>query len=197
MYPYSLSMVGKVPSIMECGRACVTSVAQGAAGARNPVRPAAPAGRRPPAQPGDASPAPPPSTEGKELVGADPSGHPDRMPPAVLADRVVRWFGGDGLNSSQRVLVTQVIHYVFGAGLGIGYTSAARRWPAVTSGGGGPAGLAIYLATHGTALPLLRIQEPPWRLPASAALWESTSHVVFGWTMEALRRAVTGQFGPR
>lgn len=66
----------------------------------------------------------------------------------------------------------------------------------MTSGGGGAAGLAIYLATQGTAQPLLRIQDPPWRLPASAVLGESTSHVVFGWAVEALRRALTGQFRP-
>jgi putative membrane protein len=132
----------------------------------------------------------PPTGQEKELVGADPTGHPDRMPPAVLADRVVRRGGRTGLSSSQRVLASKLIHYTMGTILGAAYAGAAKRWPAVTRGAGAPAGLAIYLGTHASALPILRVQEPPWRLPASAVLWESTSHLVFGVTLETLRRAL-------
>jgi hypothetical protein len=35
----------------------------------------------------------------------------------------------------------------------------------------------------------LRIQEPPWKLPASAVLWEGTSHAVFGLALEGFRCA--------
>lgn len=132
----------------------------------------------------------PPEASQKELVGADPAGHPDRMPPAVLADRLARLAGRGGLTTSQRVLALKLIHYGFGALLGVGYVRVAERWPALTRGLGAPAGLVIYTATHGSALPAARIQEPPWRLPASAVLWESSSHVVFGVALEVLRRAL-------
>lgn len=136
-----------------------------------------------------------PTAEEKELVGADPSGHPDRMPPAEIADHVVNRVKGHGLSRQQRVSVLNPVHYSFGAALGVAYVGAARRWPSVTRGLGVFAGLAIYGGTHGSALPIARIQQPPWKLPASAVLWEGTSHVFFGLALESFRRAFVGLSG--
>jgi len=130
-----------------------------------------------------------PTVAEKELVGADVSGHPDRMPPAEVADRLARRVRGHGLSQQQRVSVLNPVHYTFGAALGVAYVAAAQRWPAVARDLGVPAGLTIYGSTHASALPILRIQEPPWRLPMSAVLWEGTSHVVFGLSLEGFRRA--------
>jgi putative membrane protein len=130
-----------------------------------------------------------PTAAEKALVGADPSGHPDRMPPAEVADRLTRRVRGRGLSQQQRVSVLNPVHYTFGAAIGVAYVGAARRWPGVTRDLGVPAGLTIYGSTHASALPILRIQEPPWKLPMSAVLWEGTSHVVFGLALEGFRRA--------
>ena len=139
-----------------------------------------------------------PTAAEKELVGADVSGHPERMPPAEVADRLARHVRGHGLSRQQRVSVLNPVHYTFGAALGVAYIEAARRWPTVTRDLGVPAGLTIYGSTHASALPILRIQEPPWNLPISAVLWEGTSHVVFGLALEGFRRAflsLTGAAG--
>jgi putative membrane protein len=128
----------------------------------------------------------------KELVGADPTGHPERMPPAEVADRLARRVSGHGLSRQQRVSVLNPLHYMFGAALGAAYVYAARQWPAVTRDLGIPAGLTIYGATHASALPILRIQEPPWRLPLAAVLWEGSSHLVFGLALEGFRRTFAG-----
>jgi putative membrane protein len=136
-----------------------------------------------------------PTAAQKELVGADISGHPDRMPPAEVADRLARRVKGHGLSRQQRVSVLNPVHYSFGAALGVAYVEAARRWPTVTRDLGVPAGLSIYGSTHASALPILRIQEPPWKLPLSAVLWEGTSHVVFGLALESFRRAFLGVTG--
>jgi uncharacterized membrane protein YagU involved in acid resistance len=133
-----------------------------------------------------------PTAPQKELVGADPGGHPDRMPPAEIADRVVRRVKGHGLSQQQRVSVLNPVHYSFGAALGVAYVGAAQRWPPVTRGLGVLAGLAIYASTHASALPIARIQQPPWKLPKSAVLWEGTSHVLFGLALEGFRRALVG-----
>jgi len=61
----------------------------------------------------------PPSPAQKEEVGADPTGRPENMPPAVLADRAAVALGHRGLSPSQRVRVQHVIHYAVGAGLGV------------------------------------------------------------------------------
>ena len=136
-----------------------------------------------------------PTAPEKEFVGADPTGHPDRMPPAEIADRIVRRVRGQGLSRQQRVSVLNPVHYSFGAALGVAYVGAARRWPSVTRGLGGLAGLTIYASTHASAVPLARIQKPPWKLPASAVLWEGTSHVLFGLALEGFRRAFVGPIG--
>lgn len=135
----------------------------------------------------------PPSPEQKLEVGADPSGRPENMPPAVLADRAVRAIDRHGLSTPQRLRAQRVIHYGFGAGLGIAYSAAANRWPGTSRGRGALAGLAIYAGSHGSALPALGIQRPPWRLAPAAVAWELTSHLVFGAALEAVRCSLAGR----
>jgi len=132
----------------------------------------------------------PPSPTDKLEVGADPSGHPGNMPPAVLVDRVATTLGHPGLSRSQRLRIQDAIHYGMGSGLGVAYLAAASRWPAASRGRGVLAGLAIYAGTHGSVLPALGIQRPPWRLAPAAVVWESTSHLVFGAALEAGRSAL-------
>jgi len=137
----------------------------------------------------------PPSAAQKLEVGADPGGRPENMPPAVLVGRAAAALGHGPLTDRQRLRAQEVIHYGFGAGLGIAYVAAAIRWPAVTRGRGALMGLATYAGTHASALPALGIQRPPWRLAPAAVAWESGSHVLFGMALEAVRRllAVTGK----
>ena len=129
----------------------------------------------------------PPSPAEKLEVGADPTGHPENMPPAVLADRAVMALYRHGLSGPERLRVQRVIHYGTGAGLGVAYWAVATRWPAARRGRGALAGLAIYAGTHGSVLPALGIQLPPWRLAPAAVVWESTSHLLFGAALEAGR----------
>jgi putative membrane protein len=130
----------------------------------------------------------PPSPREKALVGADPTGRPDNMPPAVLADRLATRLLHESLTPPQRIRAAQVLHYLLGAVLGVFYTAARERWTLTARGRGAPAGLVLYAGTHGSALAALGIQDPPWRLPPAAVLWESTSHVVFGLALEATSR---------
>lgn len=128
----------------------------------------------------------PPSPSQKQEVGADPSGHPENMPPAVLVDRAGVALG-HRLTVAQRLRAQRLIHYATGAGLGVAYSAAASRWSGARRGRGSLAGLAIYAAAHGSLLPALGIQRPPWRLAPAAVAWESTSHLVFGAALEAAR----------
>jgi putative membrane protein len=134
----------------------------------------------------------PPSPAQKQEVGADPGGRPENMPPAVLANRTAAALGHGGLTAGQRLRVQEAIHYGFGAGLGVAYSVATKRWRVVSRGRGALVGLAIYASTHASVLPALGIQRPPWRLAPAAVLWESMSHVVFGTALDALRRGVEG-----
>jgi putative membrane protein len=134
----------------------------------------------------------PSSPAEKQEVGADPTGRPQNMPPAVLVGRAAAALGHPGLTARQRVRAQQVIHYGFGAALGGAYLGAASRWPALTRGRGTLAGLAIYVGTHGSLLRALGVQRPPCRLAPAAVVWESTSHAVFGAVLEDTRRVARG-----
>ena len=132
----------------------------------------------------------PPSERQKELVGADPTGHLENMPPAVLADRVARRLGYGPLERARKLRIQNAIHYTFGALFGSAYAVLSDTFPAATAGMGTAAGAGLYLASHGSTLPLLRIQAPPWRLPRAAFAWELTSHLLFGAALELSRRGV-------
>lgn len=133
-----------------------------------------------------------PATEQqKQLVGTDPTGHLENMPPAVLADRVARRLGRGPLDTPTKLRVQSIVHYTFGATFGGMYGAVAQAFPAATTAAGTAAGAGLYAATHGTALPLLRIQEPPWRLPRAAFAWELTSHLLFGVALELGRRSAS------
>jgi hypothetical protein len=130
----------------------------------------------------------PPSEQQKQLVGADPTGHLENMPPAVLADRVARRLGRGPLDRARKLRIQNAVHYSFGALSGGAYGVLADAFPKATAGIGTAAGAGLYLASHGSTLPLLRIQAPPWRLPRAAFAWELTSHLVFGAALELSRR---------
>jgi putative membrane protein len=132
----------------------------------------------------------PPSEREKQLVGADPTGHLENMPPAVLADRVAGRLGYEPLDTATKLRIQNAIHYTFGALFGSAYGAVADAFPAATAGMGTAAGAGLYLASHGSTLPLLRIQAPPWRLPRAAFVWEFTSHLLFGAALELSRRGV-------
>lgn len=132
----------------------------------------------------------PPSEQEKQLVGADPTGHLANMPPAVLADRIARRLGYGPLDTATKLRVQNAIHYTFGALTGGVYGALAEAFPSAMTGAGTAAGAGLYAASHGSTLPLLRIQAPPWQLPRAAVAWELTSHLVFGAALELSRRGI-------
>ena len=139
----------------------------------------------------------PPSEQEKQLVGADPTGHLENMPPAVLADRVARRLGYGPLDRATKLRIQNVIHYSFGALFGSAYGALAEAFPSSTAGAGTVAAAGLYVASHGSTLPLLGIQAPPWRLPRAAFVWEFTSHLLFGAALEIGRRGMRGALATR
>lgn len=130
----------------------------------------------------------PPTPAQKKLVGADPTGHLDNMPPAVMIEAAAEQFADTHLDRKRKLAYQQVVHYALGAVLGAAYGAAAERAPVVTRGLGVPAGAVMYALTHGSAVPATGFQRWPWQLPRAAVAWESGSHLVFGAGLEVLRR---------
>ena len=78
----------------------------------------------------------PPNEAEKQLVGADPTGHLENMPPAVIADRVARRLGHGPLDTTTKLRIQNAIHYTFGALSGSAYGALADAFPAATAGMG-------------------------------------------------------------
>jgi putative membrane protein len=137
----------------------------------------------------------PPTPAQKRMVGADPTGHLENMPPAVMLEAAAETFADRHLSRSEKLRGQQVVHFVMGAGLGAVYGALAEVWPAETRGLGVPAGAVMYALTHGSGVPATGVQAWPWQLPPAAVAWESGSHLVYGAGLESLRRPLRRWLG--
>jgi len=84
------------------------------------------------------------------------------------------------------------VHYAFGTLVGGLYGAAAEKNASVAAGAGLPFGTAFWLVADETVVPLLRLSGPPGRYPLSLHVYALASHLVFGWTAEAVRRRLRG-----
>ncbi|WP_424345108.1 DUF1440 domain-containing protein [Ilumatobacter sp.] len=131
----------------------------------------------------------PPRPEQKALLGADVSGRPELMPPAVMIRNVARSVAGREIDDERSTELMPFVHYGFGVGFGVGYSLIALRRPAISMLMGVPAGALLWLATHGSTVPAAGLQASPASLPRSWYVWELGSHLIFGATLEMVRRA--------
>ncbi len=122
--------------------------------------------------------------------GADITGHPLNMPPAVLFREVSNETTGETPSAARTEQGMTAIHYVFGAALGAAYGIVAETVPFAGNGFGAPAGALMWSITHGTTVPALGLQAPTRSMPAAWYVWELGSHVVYGTTCEIVRRIV-------
>ena len=130
----------------------------------------------------------PPSHAEKERPGADVQGHPERMPPATLAQELTDEVGVT-LSTDEKTEAQEGIHWAFGTSAGVAYGVLAEVTDAEV-GFGVPAAAALFAATHGSSLPALGLQADPDRMPQAWWVWELGSHVVYGVTVDLVRRGV-------
>ena len=130
----------------------------------------------------------PPSHAAKEKPGADVSGQPDRMPPSQLAQRVTDEVGVT-LSRDEKLAAQERIHWAFGTSMGVAYGVLAEV-SEVETGYGVPAAAALFAGTHASALPALDLQADPDEMPRAWWIWELGSHLVYGVTVDLVRRGV-------
>jgi hypothetical protein len=132
----------------------------------------------------------PPSPAQKQEVGADPSGRPENMPPAVVVGRAAAALGHPGLSARERVRAQQVIHYGFGAALGGAYLAAASRWPTVTRVVEGRSPGSRARMAPSSPRSECDGRRGAWRRPRSCGSRRRTPS--FGAALEAMRRGARG-----
>ena len=136
----------------------------------------------------------PPESHELGLRGADVTGHPQNMPPAVLAQKVYYDTTHQTLSEEDTLHAMKVIHYALGSVIGISYVLLAGRNKRFRMGEGIAAGVAVWALTHGSSVPMLGLQAKVSEMPSSWWVWEFGSHIIFGVGMEQSRKVLNASF---
>jgi putative membrane protein len=94
------------------------------------------------------------------------------------------------LSRDEKKKLGPVVHYAFGAGMGAVYGAVAEIAPQATFGAGLPYGTAVFLGVDEVALTALGLSKPPKEYPASTHIYALASHLVYGVSLEMVRRSV-------
>lgn len=82
------------------------------------------------------------------------------------------------------------VHFAFGGAMGALYGGSAETNPDVAVSAGLPFGMALWLAAHEIAVPALGWSKPPNRARFAEHVLELASHLVYGFTTDAVRRMI-------
>lgn len=107
-----------------------------------------------------------------------------------LADRAARPVLGRRLRFHERKNVKPYVHYGFGTAVGALYGVTSEYAPVVKKFAGAPYGAAVFAGAHEAALPALHLTGKPNDYPLTHHATELGSHVVYGVTLEGVRRLV-------
>jgi putative membrane protein len=113
----------------------------------------------------------------------------------VTADRLARSFLGRRLSRDEKKKAGPIVHYTFASAVGSAYGAAAEYAPAVKRMSGVPFGVAVFVGVDEIALPALKLSRGPREYPLSAHLYGLSSHLVYGLTIELVRRGVRRALG--
>jgi hypothetical protein len=108
-----------------------------------------------------------------------------------VASNVAEAISGEALSDRERKIGGSIVHHAFGAAAGALYGAAAARMPALAAGGGLPYGALVWVAGPEVGLPLTGLSRRPSEYPPSRHVASLATHLVFGGTVEAVRRSMT------
>ena len=95
---------------------------------------------------------------------------------------------GRPLNEREKDLGGSLFHYGFGAAAGAVYGALAAAAPKVTMGGGAPYGAAVFVTAGELGIPAAGLSRHPADYPPSRHLSALATHLVYGVTLETVRR---------
>lgn len=104
------------------------------------------------------------------------------------ASRAVEAVTGAPLNEREKDTAGSIFHYGFGAAAGAVYGALAAAEPKVTLGGGVPFGAAVFLTAGEMGIPLAGLSRKPTEYPPARHLAGLATHLVYGLTLETVRR---------
>ena len=99
---------------------------------------------------------------------------------------------GRPLSEREKEIGGPFIHYLFSAAMGALYGATAETQPSTTAGAGIPFGTAVWVAADEIGVPLAGFASDPRHYPLSRHAAALGSHIVFGLTVECVRRLLRG-----
>lgn len=111
------------------------------------------------------------------------------------ADRVARTVLGRGLSMDEKKKAGPIMHYVFGSSMGAFYGMTAERAHLVTAGEGTAFGTALFLGADEAAMTAFGLSGPPQSIPLSKHAYAWVSHLVYGATLEQIRKIIRYALG--
>lgn len=109
---------------------------------------------------------------------------------AKVAERVSRPLLHRRLRYSEKQRAKPIVHYAFGSAVGALYGATAEYAPVVRKFAGAPFGAAVFAGADQLALPALHLTKKPSEYPLALHATELGSHIVYGVTLEGVRRLV-------
>ncbi len=109
------------------------------------------------------------------------------------ADKVTQAATGAPLPGDRKAAGGELVHYAFGALLGVGYGIAGEDGDALTAGGGTAFGAGAALLFDDLIVPALGLSPPAGETRPATHAYALASHLVFGLVLEATRRVIRGR----
>jgi putative membrane protein len=106
------------------------------------------------------------------------------------ADRIAMLTSGNHLSRQQKKTAGPIVHYAFGAIVGVVYGALSEMAPVVTKGAGTAYGTAVWLGGDEVAVPMLELAGSPKATPVRVHANALASHLVYGASLEMVRRGV-------
>lgn len=97
---------------------------------------------------------------------------------------------GRELRESEKEPAGELMHYATGAVAGAVYGALVAWQPRLRMGAGLPYGAAVWAIADEIAVPAAGLSEPPTEYPPSTHLSALSAHLVYGATLECVRRAL-------
>lgn len=113
---------------------------------------------------------------------------PDEPASEKAVSNIVEAVSGKPLSDRGKKIGGTIAHHAFGATLGALYGAAATRVPRLAIGAGAVYGAVVWLTATEAGVPLAGLSKRPAAYPPARHAASLATHVVFGITVDAVRR---------
>jgi hypothetical protein len=110
---------------------------------------------------------------------------------AAIAEPIL----GRSLSKKEKKSAGPVVHYAFGSLVGAVYGAATEVLPVSRKWFGLPYGAALFVAADEIAVPAFGLSKAPREVPMSMHVYGLMSHLIYGVSLEIVRRCVRHVLG--